>query len=81
MFRMRLIKSTVREIHKMDPQSYINEHYVRQLILSGRVPFIRAGNRYLINLDYFIEYLASASSTFDEETKDYGIRIIREKMR
>jgi hypothetical protein len=78
MLRMRLIHSVVSEIHVMDPQSYVNEHFVRCLILEGKVPSIKVGNRYLINLDYFIDYLATASSTFDEETKKFGIRMIQD---
>lgn len=33
------------------------KHYVRQLVLQGKVKYIRSGVKYLLNLDSLINYL------------------------
>lgn len=48
--RMRTIKETAAE-------TGIPYHTIRQWCLEGRITYIKAGNKYLINLDKFIEFL------------------------
>lgn len=55
--RMRTISEAVSEIRAADPNSAVTPYRVRQLILSGVLPSVRAGNKYLIDLDVLIEYL------------------------
>lgn len=31
--------------------------YIRKLCLQGKIVFVRAGNKYLVNLEKFIDYL------------------------
>lgn len=33
------------------------QHYVRQLVLQGKVKFVRSGVKYLLNMDSLINYL------------------------
>ena len=35
----------------------LTEYRVRQMCLSGQVPHIKAGNKYLINKELFLKYL------------------------
>lgn len=35
----------------------VSAHFVRQKVLAGEVVAVRAGNKYLVNVDKFIEYL------------------------
>lgn len=60
--RMRTISEAVSEIRAQDPQTAVTPYRVRQLILSGVLPSVRAGNKYLIDLDVLIEYLKNPQS-------------------
>jgi len=53
--RMRTIKETA-EITEL---AY---NYLRNLCLQNKIVYVRAGNKYLINLDKFIEYLNGVQS-------------------
>lgn len=55
--RMRTAAKIVAEIRAMDPESDISEHYVRQLIKSGALPVVWAGNKALVNLDDVLELM------------------------
>lgn len=48
--RMEPIKTASRE-------SGISYDRIRKLCLAGEIVFIRSGNKYLINMDRFIDYL------------------------
>lgn len=56
------------------------EHLVRQKVLCGEVVAIRAGRRYLVNVDKFADYLNSnklpAPNERDETAERSGIRPI-----
>lgn len=60
--RMRTISEAVSEIKAADPNTGVTPYRVRQLILSGVLPSVRAGNKYLIDLDVLIEYLKNPQS-------------------
>ncbi len=55
--RMRTIKEAVAEFKAIDPATAINETYLRRLILSGQVPHVKAGNKYLLNMEVLSVYL------------------------
>lgn len=38
-------------------RSGLSYHFIRQLCLENKIVFIRAGNKYLINMDRFIDFL------------------------
>lgn len=53
--RMRTIRETATE-------TGISYHAIRQWCLENRITYIKAGNKYLINLDRLIEFLNSGLS-------------------
>ena len=55
--KMRTIKEAVAEFRSADPATAINETYLRRLILSGQVPHVKAGNKYLLNMEVLSVYL------------------------
>lgn len=70
--RMRTIKQAIQTIKDMDPGSCFSEWWLRQLVKSGKLKCHRAGNRYLIDMDYLDEYLKTPQ--VDETIKQpYGI--------
>lgn len=68
--RMEIIKITAK-IHGL------LEHLVRQKVLNGEVVAIKAGRRYLVNVDKFTEYLNTnklpAPDEQDEPAEQSGI--------
>lgn len=56
--RIRTIKNAYREIREQDPNTCITEWFLRQLITGGAIPSIRAGTKWLVDLDVIEEYIA-----------------------
>lgn len=55
--RIRTIKNAYREIRERDPNTCITEWFLRQLITGGAIPSIRAGTKWLVDLDVIEEYI------------------------
>lgn len=55
--KMRTIKEAVAEFHAADPATAITETYLRRLVVTGQVPHVKAGNKYLINMDVLSHFL------------------------
>ncbi|MFR2565261.1 MAG: hypothetical protein ACLS8Q_10170 [Anaerovoracaceae bacterium] len=55
--RIRTIKNAYREIREQDPNTCITEWFLRQLITGGAIPSIRAGTKWLVDLDVVEEYI------------------------
>ena len=54
--RMRTVHEAAEELKKLDANTAVTEYHIRRLVLDGVLPRIKAGNKYLINLDRLIEY-------------------------
>lgn len=55
--RMRTIREAAQEIKAIDPHTAVTPYHIRQLALSGVLPRVKAGKKYLINFDLLLEYL------------------------
>ena len=55
--QMRTINEAYKAIREEDPQTAITPHAIRRLVLDGSIPCVRAGNKYLIDLEGLKEYL------------------------
>lgn len=55
--RIRTIPTAVKEIRESDPNTSITEYFVRQLVIDGVIPSVKAGTKYLIDLDVLQDYL------------------------
>ena len=60
--RLRTIHEAAEELKKVDPSTAISEYHIRRLMLEGTIPHVKAGKKYLINLDKLIEYLKRPNS-------------------
>ena len=73
------VKKNMREIPTMLTINQTAErvglakHFVRQLCLQNKICHVKAGNRYLINLERFIDYL-NTGETANSSTASSGIR-------
>lgn len=61
--RMRTIKEAVAEFKTADPFTSMNETYLRRLIILGKVPFVTAGRKYLVNMDVLTQCLSNQQPT------------------
>lgn len=75
--RMRGIKQAINELKATDPNTALTEHALRRLILSGALPSVRCGTKYLINMDNLSTYL-NGGSHGGEDVAAAGIRRIAE---
>ena len=58
--RMTTIDETAR-------MANVPKHFVRQLVIQNRVVHVKAGRKYLINFDRFIDYLNSGEEQAEAE--------------
>lgn len=56
--RMRTAKKAAEEIKKLDPDTDVTAWAIMCLMKSGKVPMVRAGNKFLVNLDTLLDYYA-----------------------
>ena len=55
--RIRTIKNAYREIREQDPNTCITEWFFFFFITGGAIPSIRAGTKWLVDLDVVEEYI------------------------
>lgn len=75
--RMRTIQEAISALREQDPQTAITAHFVRQLVVTGTFPSVKAGKKYLINLDSLFEFLAHPK-LIEKESEQGNIRRIRQ---
>lgn len=71
--RMRTIDGLYMEIHRLDPESQVKKNFIRQLIITGKVKSVKAGSKYLANLDEVLSYMADPPEAKEEiKVVEYG---------
>lgn len=55
---IRTIKGVIDELRKDDPESCVTEYALRNWILSGVLPSVKSGNKYLLDMDVVRKFLA-----------------------
>ena len=54
------------------------EHFIRQKVISGEIVSVKAGRKYLVNVDKLVEYLNTHTESATEQEEQaaalYGIR-------
>lgn len=68
--RMRGLNEAIAEIRAEDKNSAITPHYLRKLVKSNAIPVVRAGSKYLINMDALESYLQNPTQS--EQTHQSG---------
>lgn len=80
--RMRMMKEAFEEIKQTDPNTALTPNALRKMVVSGDIPSIRIGSRYLINLDHLEKFLSTPTyKGKSDETLTNGIRKIPETIR
>lgn len=70
--RMRTIKEAAAEMKQLDEHTAMTEWHIRQLALSGVLPRVKAGKKYLINLDTLFEYLENPAAEKFKLNQNYN---------
>lgn len=75
--RMRTISEAAKYFKEKDKGTSLTEFAIRTLVLSGKVPYVQIGRKYLLSLDRLEEYLLNNDP---EEAPHRGIRPVRNRM-
>ena len=77
---MDYLMPTMLTIKETAQKSGVAEHYLRQLVAARKIVFVRAGKKYLINFEKFIDFLNHGEQE-QEEPKAEGIRPVAQNLR
>jgi hypothetical protein len=78
--KMRTAPQLAAEYKAADPNTHVNAHFIRGLVLSGIIPYVPAGKKHLINADILSEYLQIGQIPSIELANKYGkMRVIQAK--
>lgn len=82
MTRMRTIAEAIQEVKKADPQTAFTQTALRRMLKTVELPSIRAGAKYLVNLDILFDYLNNPTAYQPTQAVPTvsGIRPINEKI-
>lgn len=61
MAKMRSIPKAVEEIRKKDPETCISVCVLRRWVKEGKVPSVKTGKNFLINVDALERYMEGAA--------------------
>ena len=64
---MRSIKQAYEEIKAADENTALTLRGLRALVVTGAIPSVQVGGKYLINMDVLREYLTKGCTTEREE--------------
>ena len=57
MSKLRTLAETYNHLKEMDPDTAITANALRRMTVSGNIPCVKVGKKYLIDLDVLFEYL------------------------
>ncbi len=55
--KMRTLPKAFEELKAIDPQTDVTPYMLRQLVLQGKIPSVKAGRKFLLNLDVLFDFL------------------------
>ena len=65
--RMRTVHEAAQELKQLDPSTAVTEYHIRRLAVSGKLPRLKAGKKYLINFDTLLDYLENPRDGLRDE--------------
>ena len=60
---MRTIDQAAAEIRAVDPETALTKTALRRLVVSGMIPSVRVGQKYLLDMNALDSYLAGERKT------------------
>lgn len=67
--RMMTIDQVVNNIKREDKDTAITRYFVRQLCIENKIVHIKAGQKYLINYDKFVDFLNNGAGQTAQRQK------------
>ena len=73
---MNCVVPTMMTIKETASKSGVAEYYIRKLVATRKIVFVRAGKKYLVNFEKFIEFLNCGEQEKEQmfKEKPKGIR-------
>lgn len=75
---MRGVKQAVEEIKKDDPNTALTERALRRMILTGEIPHVKAGTKYLVNMNVLNDYLYKGTQAAEHSAEPGQLRVVKE---
>jgi excisionase family DNA binding protein len=57
MVRLRTLKECYEYIQSKDEKTAVTPYFLRQMVIQGKIPYLRAGSKYLISLETLERFL------------------------
>ena len=54
MTRIRTIPDAYNHLKTLDPETSITPYFIRQMIIEGQVPYMKAGKKFLVDVDALV---------------------------
>mgnify|MGYP001184562513 CR=1 FL=1 len=70
--RFRTISQAYEFLKSTDDETAVTEHALRQLVVSGRIPSVRMGKKYLLDLDALLALFSLSPA--QDRSLDFGGR-------
>lgn len=71
--RMRTIRETAAYFKRLDPDTAITECAIRRMVRNGKLPYAKAGTKYLVSLDVVSNYFLKGCIEVEENEKPFGV--------
>ena len=70
MVKLRTLKECYEYIKENDERSAVTPYFLRQMVVQKRIPYMRSGRKYLINLDNIEKFMAGELPLKKNETEE-----------
>ena len=67
MARLRTINEAYAHLKQQDPGTGITLHFLRCLAVRGEIPTVKAGRKYLLDIDALSEHLTRRAATHEDD--------------
>jgi hypothetical protein len=81
MARLRTINEAYAHLKQQDPGTGITLHFLRCLAVRGEIPTVKAGRKYLLDIDALSEHLTGRVPPPAREQEIGSIRTLSERRR
>ena len=72
------IKQALAEVKAVDANTALTERGLRRMVLTGEIPSVRIGKKYLLNMDLLYDYLSRGTEEPNLHIHTSAIRKIAE---
>ncbi|MHB8963283.1 MAG: hypothetical protein ACYC5K_09050 [Saccharofermentanales bacterium] len=89
MIKVRSLRETILYIRSFDADTSISENAIRMLVITGTIPSVKVGKKYLVNVDTVISFFdgklsgryGKDSGNEECEDLDRGIRAVTQGLK